>query len=168
MSSTQKQFFVWGGSFEKYGCGYGNDTIVKLSPEFRNKMKEEQGVDIWPYARHKETLYNGKKYYHMFWVAKIYDNCKDECPVSWNKCAGYFCIDDWDIEEAISEIVEAKKVPIKKQEMKKDIESEEVMIGWVVYILLLLVSLIFTQWYVGWIGATVFFMGWRRIHLWEV
>lgn len=87
----------------------------------------------------------------------------------WNEYGGVTNIKCYDKspEDIIESIVEPSDRPPMKQkkEYYKDPEDSEVMIGWALYIFVMLFGVVFHDFGVLWVFATVMFFGWRKKRL---
>lgn len=162
-------------------------TIVKFKKEFADTFVFNDGCGyfgpehkLWKYGRfHHRFKKNGKMMYE-FIQTNIY--AKDGGVESPNKPYTWVLIEESQLAEAIEEIIhpvevqgnyrivtaeELKANPkLKKQlEYKKDTESEDVMMGWALFIAFLLFSLVFIQWPVAWILGGIGFYLWRKREL---
>lgn len=165
----KKDFFVWHDSFEKYGTGYAEGTVIKLSQNYIDKQKLKTGKKLYKYARYSHTYSKNGKYEFVFfsYVSHLDDECRHREYKSYYESEPHYGIPEEDIEEAIEEIVKQVTIPLVKKTKKKDSECEEVLLGWVLYVLALFGSLIFREWYLVWTSGTFFFFVWRNIKLWE-
>lgn len=155
--------FVAKDNYIKYfyfnGEAYTTNTIVELDKIYID-THYYQGQRMWKYARYKHTVCIDGGMYLFFNLANI-EFDRDTIKQS-NQCCGYFLLPTNDIQLAIKQIVTPIPIVIIPVVRKKDYESKEVMIGWCIYIGVLLVSLIFTIWYLIWFWSTILFLIWRH------
>ena len=161
-----RSFFYYKGDY------YINGTEIILTDEYINKH-QWNGKKLWKYARYDHQVnYNGRISYFF---------CRNRCDwLSLNKMgldanaindyAPYFIIEALDIESAIKEFIRPIKLAHEETEVIKetivtptsDLDDTGVMILWIVYIAVMIGSLIFRQFYLIWIVASVLFFKWRK------
>ena len=138
------------------GTPYRTGTMVKFKDDFTAHYTFE-GEHIWKYARFcMRMLKNGRSEY-LFLPHRNPEN----------KYSSMFRIPEDKLEYAIEEIIKPIPIELVPKTKKKDTESAEVMIGWLIYPVVLFFSLIFKEWYVAWFWATLLFFIWRNKKLWE-
>lgn len=163
------------------GEWYINGTEIALTETY---MKYITFYDkkLWKYARfHHVTYYNNQ-------TAYFFSICKNTCgdlymmgykdPKERRECqinhAPYFVITASELEYAIEEITKPIKLSQKETEAiqkgiedmienpKTDWDYPEMRIAWLVYIVAMVGSLIFTEFYIPWIIATYVFFTYRK------
>lgn len=161
-----RSFFYYKGDY------YINGTEIILTDEYINKH-QWNGKKLWKYAKYDHQVnYNGRISYFF---------CRSKC--DWlslngmgldiktqNDYACYFVIDALDIEKAIQEFSHPIKLERSETEAikeaivtpKSDLDDTGVMILWIAYIVVMIGSLIFKQFYLIWIVASVLFFTWRK------
>lgn len=117
---------------------YSPGTIIKFKDSFvkTRTTNPTAPVDkrIWPYGRFK--LFNTQCGMYYF------DPCKFELGVCILNCS-YFFISPSELENAIEEIIEPNQVILIPVVRKKDWEIPELMVGWLIYITIMIASTIF-------------------------
>ena len=146
--------------FKYRGKGYASNTKIKIKSSYINEHTYD-GKNIWPYARFSNRCSQNNKIYCRFAQCNLYirNNSNNYC--------GYFLIPEEDIELLIDEIIYPVEVCIAPIRKKKDYESSEVMIGWVIVVIILTVSIIFNEWYLIWLWTIIVFCFWRNKKLLE-
>ena len=164
------------------GDMYYNGTKVKLKDEYI-KTHTFYGKKIWKYARFDNiTTYNNCRGY-FFCITKDslcdllsmgYKNVEERNAIV-REHAPYFIIPCHELHNAIEEII----VPLKVEQNlantvqesivnrafhpKKDSEVPGMTVLWIIYILALIGSLIFKQFYLLWIVETLLFTRYRKV-----
>jgi hypothetical protein len=143
---------------------YCKGTEISLTNSFIQKNSYE-GNAIWKYARFcKRIVKDGK---NMYFFAR--------CPVDWywmrennlsrktfEQTCPYFLIDDARMSNAIESIIKPIEIAVLPLPQYKDYEVAGVMVGWVIYLLVLFFSLIFKEFYLIWIVASIIFFSVRK------
>lgn len=147
------QFFIFNNRAYKTG------TVVKLNSE-RMNSGAHNNEKIWNYAKfsHRMLIQGESKYF--FWAHMI-KGCES------NEYNSYFTISEKDLNNYIAEIIEPIEINVVQNQKKNDFESATVIIGWIIYLLSLLFSFAFKQWYLIWFWGTIIFFAWRNIKLLE-
>ena len=140
-------FFVYKG--KAYGAGTG----IKLKQEYINTYLYN-GYRIWQYAYLSNINYKENKY--MFNKYKTYPYSESQ------GCVSYFSISQSELDNVIEEIIEPKPVNVSRAKPKNDGEVEGMGILWTIYIAVMVASLIFREFYIIWIAASVFFFKLRK------
>lgn len=153
-NDTRFQYFLFNNR------AYRTGTIVKLDSTYTNTHAYNNSK-IWTYARFSHRIVTDNATRYMFFSYNAEKNITTD-----NYC-GYFTIDECDMRYAISEIIKPIEVALVKRIKKKDCESKEVMVGWIIYILVLFASFIFYEWYFAWLYSSIVFFVWRNKKLWE-
>lgn len=160
---------------------YINGTEITLTESYIKNHKFN-GKKLWKYARFDHvTTYNNQKAY--FFCRSKYSFC-DLLQMGYNDVqertacqkdyAPYFVITAYEIEYAIDEFT--KPIKLSKEETearkkaieymiehpKRDWDYPELLVMWLVYIIVLLGSLIFNEFYLVWIVATLIFHKLRK------
>lgn len=146
--------------FQYNGIGYASNTKIQVKQHYIDS-NVYNGQRIWKYARFQNRHISGEIIYCRF------SKCDLDLFGESDKCCGYFLVPEKDLEMLIEEIIypiEVKLIPVQK---KKDYESSEVMTGWVLVVLVCLISLIFKEWYLVWLCAFIIFFRWRNKKLLE-
>ena len=161
-----RSFFYYKGDF------YINGTEIILTDEYVHKH-QWNGKKLWKYARYDHQVnYNGRIAYFF---------CRSKC--DWlsldkmgidirdiNDYAPYFVIEALSLEKAIEELTKPIKLARDETEMikeaiitpKNDLDNEGIMVLWIAYIVVMVGSLIFKQFYFIWIVASVLFFKLRK------
>jgi hypothetical protein len=155
---------------------YINGTEIVLSDEYINN-KNFNGKKLWRYARFDhQTQYNGINAY-FFCVIKFDTLSFREMNIDINtkkEYAMYFIIESYNVESAIKRILKPIKLANnddkKIQEYiidsierpKTDWDYPELRIGWLIYIIVMITSLIFNQFYILWLIVSYIFFVWRK------
>jgi hypothetical protein len=164
-------------SFMYYnGQYYINGTIVELSDQYVQN-NSFQGKKIWKYARFDRQANSSGSMSYFFSAAKFDYLSLREMGLSVDvkkEYAHYFTIDACMAENAIQRVIRPVKLTKIEQEAmnsafedmithpKKDWDYAELRFGWLAYIVILVASLIFKQFYIIWIVATFLFFAWRK------
>lgn len=141
---------------------YTTGTVIKLKQEYIDKHFCLYNEKLWKYATfcYKVKYNNGKQRYFFL------PNGGTELHIPRGFC-GSFTMDVNDLEGAIEEIYKPIAIELFPKVKKKDSESDEVMLGWVIYIAALLLSFAFREWYIIWFHGSIIFFIWRNKKLWE-
>lgn len=139
---------------------YKTGTIVELDKKYIDKYYFDEKL-MWKYAQFSHRIASNRTSKYFFWAHKAPPNDGSF------KYICFFTIDEQDLEDAIKEIVNPIHIKLVQKVKKKDSESQEVMIGWIIYIFALMFSFIFKQWYIVWLCGSVYFFLWRKKKLWE-
>ena len=154
------------------GDDYINGTEIILTDEYINKH-QWNGRKIWKYARYDHQVnYNGRISYFF---------CRSRCDwlalngmgldvKSEDDYACYFVIDALDMEKAIQEFSHPIKLERSETEAikeaivtpKSDLDNPSLMVLWLIYGAVMVGSLIFKQFYILCIIATIVFIKWRN------
>ena len=139
------------------GAAYCTGTKVKFERKFIETFTYN-GEYIWETAifSHR-VLIDGKSEY-VFMPYGI--------PVC-GKFSGYFYITEMELKNAIEEIIKPINIELIEKKKKKDCESADVVIGWMLLFVILFFSLIFKEWYLLWMWSIIIFCIWRNRKLWE-
>lgn len=151
---------------------YYNKTEIVLADTYI-KSHKFNGKPLWKYAKfdHK-IMSNGKVLY-------FFCRCKDDWLTlrdmgidakTMDEYATFFTIDAFELENAIQEILkpikmEKEKVDKVKEAMitpKHDWDYPTLMFWWVIYIIAMIASLIFRQFYIIWGVASYLFFKYRK------
>lgn len=169
-SSDPRSFMYYRGQY------YINGTIIEVKDSYLNANKFD-GKSIWKYARfdHKVSGQDGILYF--FCIANI-DTLSlrkmNMDRVNVKEYAAYFTVPAWIIENVVESIVKPIKLSqaecdaihdgllnaIEKQQ--SDWERPILQIAWVAYVIVLIASLIFRQFYILWIIASFIFFKFRK------
>lgn len=158
------------------GDYYSNGTEIMVSDEYIN-THTFNGKKIWKYAYFgNKTVYNGKTAY-FFWASRrtFLDHCRMGIDYSkYNDYSPYFVVTAWELNNMIQEFTKPIKLPDKDKEAvdqmimdiishpKTDWDYLELIIGWIVYICVMMGSLIFTEFYIPWMIASYVFYKYRK------
>lgn len=155
------KYFPYG---DKY---YYNGTKVVLSNHFINNYTYK-GQKIWKYAwfGHRFVV-DGRNLYFFSrdntdWYFLIQNNISQEYI---NQTCPYFVIEEELLDSAIECFVKPIEITPEPIVEKKDWQSDKVMRGWFTYALALIGSLIFKEFYVIWVIATIVFFSYRKEQL---
>ncbi len=156
---------------------YSNGTEIMLTDEYIN-THTYNGKKIWKYAyfNNKVVFPDGTVAYSFHasrtsWLdyrmmGIDYNTCRDYAP--------YFNIYPFQLSGAIQEftkpitLTESQKEAVNQAIMdmiehpKTDWDYPELVIGWIVYIIAMIGSLIFTEFYIPWLIATYIFYQYRK------
>ena len=140
--------------------GYASHTEIKIKQSYLDTHLYK-GKKIWSYARFDQrSIHDGKVYCN-------FSKCKLDLIEENNKYCGYFLVPEEDLELLIEEIIKPIELTLAHIVKKKDHESSEVITGWIIYMLIMFISFILTEWYIVWLWATIVFFLWRNKKLWE-
>ena len=161
-----RSFFYYKGDF------YIDGTEIMLKEEYRNKHLWN-GQKLWKYARYDhQIVYNGKISYFFCqsktdWLS-LYEMGLDR-NVKFDY-APYFVVDSFDMENLIEEFTrpikltryETEAIINATKEKKSYFQNERVLVLWIVYIIAMIGSLIFKQFYFLWIALSFVFFKIRK------
>ena len=161
-----RSFFYYKNDF------YINRTEIALKTEYINTHLWN-GKKLWKYARYDHQVsYNGQISY--FFCASKFDwpslNSMGLERTARDDYAPYFLIPAVELENAIEEIIKPIKLERKETDAilenitkpKNDLEEPGLIVLWLIYIAVLVGSLIFKQFYIIWLIATMLFVKWRK------
>lgn len=136
---------------------YTKCTVVKPSQIFVDSYKIK-GEDLWTYYRLMDVIVkNGITYYH-FQITRVLD-------CDFYKYKTSILVNQFEIDTFVGEITIPIEVEIGKDNTpfipKKDWEDKNMLMAWIVYIVVMIGSLIFKQFYIVWIIATIIFLKYR-------
>lgn len=155
-TNNKYKFFSYKGKYYWYG------TRVMLSDKYIEFYEKETGKKLWKYAVFGNRVVSHE--IHEYFFTRYCENVRAQ-----RSYQPYFTINELDLELAIQEIVYPIEVSRELiDEMirpRNDFEKPEILIGWIIYIIVLIASLIFYQFYVIWIAASIIFFKWRREQL---
>ena len=165
-SGDPRSFFYYKGDY------YINGTEIILTDEYINNH-QWNGLKLWKYAKyHHQTVYNGRVAYFFCrsrsdWLAL---NGMGLDPRVIDNYAAFFVIDALDIERAIKEFTKPIKLSRAETDAikeaivnpKSDLDNNALVALWIVYIIVMVGSLIFKQFYIIWIVASVLFFKFRK------
>jgi hypothetical protein len=155
---------------------YINGTIVEISDIYRDN-NSFNGKKIWQYARFDHQINGPNGVLYFFCIANVdmislRSMNMDRKDI--NKYSPYFTVPAWLIENVIKTIIK----PIKLSQAECDAinnglinnivnrntncENQELKIAWILYVIILISSLIFRQFYLIWIIASFIFFKWRK------
>lgn len=161
-----RSFFYYKGDY------YINGTEIILKDEYIN-THQSNGQKLWKYAKYeRQTVHNGGVAY-LFCASRI-DRTSlglmgldekiryDYAPI--------FVVSALDIENLIEEFTRPIKLERAETEAikeaianpKSEFENPGVLLLWIVYIVAMIGSLIFNQFYILWIIITLLFLKWRK------
>ena len=145
---SEEYFFVYKDKV------YLRNSVVKLKQSYISTHRDANGLLIWNYARFHHSVIKQDGVYHMFTITNYGHKYMPEY-------AGYFLIKKENVELAIETMVTTNEykdaIIVDKPPPKKDLEVEGMIPLWATYIIVLLFSFIFTQWYMIWIYASYVF-----------
>ena len=139
---------------------YKTGTVVKLDERYINTHLFN-GKMLWKYARFSNRIESNGRSKYFFWSHDI-----PKSNMEYEYCC-FFTVPSEDMKNAIKEIVKPIEIELTPKTKKKDSESQEVIMGWVIYIFALIFSFIFNQWYIIWVFGSIYFFAWRNRKLWE-
>lgn len=158
------------------GDYYSNGSEVMIRDDYIN-THTYNGKKIWKYARFgSKTTYNGQIAY-VFWRTK--SQCIDFYMMNLdyktqNDYAPFFVVYAYELSNFIEEFTRPIKMSDEMkaareqaimdmiEHPKRDWDYPELLIGWIVYIGVMIGSLIFTEFYVPWIFASYAFYEYRK------
>lgn len=153
----EKPGYVQGYNYDWFmfkGKAYGYGTKVRIKQSYINSHPEN-GRYIWKDAWFEKRVgYNSGPF--TAWFSRR-DTGRDA-----HNCLGYFTVPYEELENAIEGILIPNEVELMEVPKFKDWEVEEVLWGWVIYVVVLFFSLIFKEWPVAWAFASFVFFTWRR------
>ena len=140
---------------------YTTGTILELKQEYIDRHFATYHERIWKYALfcYKVKNNRGEQYFFM-----PHKGNAEHVPYG---VEGSFTINVNALDGAIEQILKPVEIKLVPKIKKKDCESSEVMVGWTIYILALLFSFLFREWYIIWFHGSVIFFIWRNKKLWE-
>ena len=156
-----RSFFYYKGDY------YINGTEITLKDEYIN-THSWNGKKLLKNARYDhQTTYNGQISY-FFSAGSRFDWYSTE--KIGNDYAPYFVVSAMELENAIEEVTHPIKLPREQTEAilnniatpKSELEDPKVIVSWLIYIAVLVGSLIFKQFYIIWIIATVLFFKYKK------
>ena len=158
-----RSFFYYNGDF------YINGAEIMLTDEYINNH-QFNGKKLWKYARYDhQTVYNGRVSY-FFCINKIDRSYFNSMGLNKDDYASYFVVEALDIENAIKEVTRPIKLERAETEMikesivepKRDFDNPTLVILWIAYIVVMIGSLIFKQFYIIWAVASFLFFKYRK------
>lgn len=161
-----RSFFYYKGDF------YIDGTEITLKDEYINSHMWN-GKKLWKYARYDhQATYNGRIAYFFCrsksdWLSL---NAMGLDARAKNDYAAWFLVDAADLENAIEEITHPIKLEREETEAvldaiatpKSDFDNPSLIILWLIYIIVMVGSLIFKQFYILWAIATIIFIKYRN------
>lgn len=136
--------------FDFEGKRYPLGTTITLKEPYNSKlsdMHDKQTIILEHYVTH------GKECYKIFWKytfqGEIY-------------CHQIYATSDKFIKEIIASDKAIIHLVLKPVEYEKDSENGEVKFGWLIYVLVMFGLLLFKDWWMGWIAASIYFFNWRK------
>lgn len=146
------------------GVAYGNGTKVSLKNSFINNYTYN-GKKIWKYAWFgNRVVVNGQNMYFFSkdktdWNFLHRNNIDLRIP---QQCCPFFLIREDLIDYAIEEITHPVIVSVSHRVQEKDYANESVMWMWFIYVFVMIISLVFKEFYLIWIVASIIFFSWRK------
>lgn len=146
------------------GVYYGNGTKVIFTDNFVQNYTYN-GKKIWKYAWFSHRIVvNGRSMYFFNrdktdWSFLRQNNISQQEPQT---CCPFFVIDATLIDLAIEKITYPIIVAASPKEKKSDWDDAQVIKMWFVYIGVLVASLVFKEFYLVWIIASILFFYWRK------
>lgn len=161
-----RSFFYYKGDY------YINGTEIVLSDYYIN-THTWNGRKLWKYARYDhQTLNNGSVAYFFCINRSDWLSLREMGldPHAADDYAPYFVIRALDLESAIQEFAKPIKLNRVQTEVIKqaivttrsDFDNATLIVLWLIYIFVMIGSLIFKQFYIVWIIASVIFFKCRR------
>ena len=161
-----RSFFYYKGDY------YINGTEVVLTDEYINSHTWN-GLKLWKYAKYDHQVVNNGSVAYFFCINKADRLALYAMGLDVNTTknyAPYFVVRAIDIDYAIQEFTKPIKLSRETTEAikeaivttKSDFDNGWLIVMWIVYIAVMLGSLIFKQFYIIWIIASVLFFKWRR------
>ena len=160
-------------SFMYYrGDYYINGTEIALTEQYMNSHKFYD-KKLWKYAKfHHQTTYNNQLAY-FFCATKLDWLSLNEIGLDIREAdnyAPYFVVTSMELENAIEVVTKSIKLERKEVDMinealaepKYDIDNNCLVALWVVYIVVMIGSLIFRQFYILWAIASFLFFKYRK------
>ena len=153
---------------------YINGTEIILSDEYI-KTHTYQGKKLWKYAKfgHVTTYYGQTAYF--FWSSRHNPLTCNMLGLDVNTLYDYACffiVPVSELYDAVGEITRGFKLSKEETEMvykayeemisKKDWDYPEMILAWIVYIVVLVGSLIFREYYLLWPIITYIFLKYRK------
>lgn len=165
-NSDPRSFFYYKGDF------YINGTEIILKDEYINSHKWD-GKKLWKYAKYDHQVVRNGMVAYFFCQSKTDWLSLNEMWIDEDvrlNYAPYFVVEALDMENLIEGFVHPIK--LKREETdaimenianpKSDLENPELVLLWIIYIVAMVGSLIFKQFYLLWIIATIVFCKWRN------
>ena len=159
-----------GAGFYYKGDIYIKGTIIKLKDEYIKK-RAVQGEKIWKYAKYMwmgdpgRFVFNYCKMDYNYDLPKMGYTDPEERRRIPKEHVPIFGISGWEMEEAIEEIVRRETLPREITEIimeniadPKTYETKGSGILCAIYVAVMIGSLIFNQFYIVWIVATILFL----------
>ena len=160
-------------SFMYYrGTYYINGTEIKLKEEYI-KSHKFNGLRLWKYAKfhHQVNGSNGIGYFFCKARADRLSLQGAGLPIdATDDCAAYFVVPALELENAIEEVTSPIKLSQSEQDAvnkaienmidhpKGDWDDPALVLLWVLYIAVMIGSLIFKQFFLLWVVATIVFV----------
>ena len=158
------------------GDYYSNGTEIIVSDEYIN-THTFNGKKIWKYAYFgNKTIYNGRTAY-FFWASKrtwLDHRVLGIDYSTYNDYTPYFVVTALELPCMIQEFTKPIKLSEQHKEAvnkaimdmiehpKRDWDYPELLIGWIVYIIVMVGCLIFKEFYIPWIIASYIFYEYRK------
>lgn len=139
---------------------YTEKTGVKIAQSYIDTHLYDE-KKIWKYAMFSHRVVHNNEIFCFFTMYKTDPWCESR------NCCGYFLVPEKDIEMAIEEIIKPVPINIIPKVKSKDCEVGEVVVGWVIYIVVLIFSFILKQWYLVLFWGSIYFFIWRNRKLRE-
>lgn len=153
---------------------YINGTEITLKEEYI-KSQMRKGEKLWKYAKYDRQVNRNGQICYFFCIAKTdwsFVRSLGMHPAEINNYEHCFTIPALQLENAIDEITKPIKLSqeqhdailkgIEKMITKKDWEYPELVVLWIVYILVLIGSTVFNEFYIIWLIASVIFNKMRK------
>lgn len=153
--TNMAQFFIYNGKI------YTQHTIIKVSQSYIDAHANDK-EPIWPYYRFMRKYILDNKVYYEFQI------CKADVLGEWLNYATSFTTYPSELKSLIEDIVvpvEVENMQIDLPKAKKDWEDSDTILAWIIYIAVMIGSLIFKQFYIIWLIATIIFFNYRRKRL---
>ena len=150
-SEVRYRYFPYKGRF------FFINSVVTIKYSYI-KTHPFNGQPIWKYSRFYNRVIKPNGVTYAFSITDFDSR-------TWRNYCGYFIVPEAELEDAIEEVIRPIEAIVKKDEPLCDWEQPAVLLGWIVYILVLFFSFIFTQWYLLWIVASWFFFTMRKVLL---
>lgn len=136
------------------GQSYTTGTEVELTQDYIT-AHSSIGNKIWRYARFVQKSYDCKTYKMMKCRYDPYSKERTDYIL-------YFTIPVHELEQAIKVIVKPVPVELVHINPKKDWEVDGMFILWIIYVVILFLSLIFKEFYLIWIATSFVFFNIRK------
>lgn len=161
-----RSFFYYKGDY------YINGTEIILTDEYVNSHTWN-GRKIWKYARYDHQVVYGGCVAYFFCISNadwLALNKMGLGPNAADDYASFFVIQALDIERAIQEFTKPIKLRREQTEAikeaiatpKSDFDNAGLVLLWVIYIAVMIVSLIFKQFYLIWFAVSIIFFKLRK------